>query len=362
MTYSSTDRALYVGEKPGNRNVLLHRGWVRALESFGWHVDWLSHSEGQNADLSRYDLILWDGNIREPKLRTVHSQALILIGGAGSDLSYYARYADRITLLVSSFDYSDEPFTAFTTTHLRVDKQLVHSLMYERLFRRNASPWYWRQRGIPFMYVPFASDPELFKPRGTEKRWLWGFAGNTRGRPRLNYLMAFSRSKEWPFEVIAPELGKSVDPLELGTLYSQMRFGFNEQHRMTFGRELNQRSFDIGMSGLLQVTDVGHLAKPAFGKYCFCYAGKLAGRMDEPYLATLAEQASERASLYCREEIHEYFRLRHSFQARLQAISNAVGLDLTRGRGGSYIDNISRMLYSSPGVSKQKEAEQKRSA
>jgi hypothetical protein len=332
--------------------MLLHRGWVRALESFGWSVDWLSHSEGKNADLSRYDLILWDGNIQESKLRTVHSQILILIGGAGSDLSYYPLYADKITLLVSSFDYSDEPFTAFTTTHLRVDKQLLHGLMYERLFRRNASPWYWRQHGIPFMYVPFASDPELFQPRGTEKQWLWGFVGNIRGRPRLKSLMAFSRSKQWPFEVIAPELQKAVDPLDLGTLYSRMRFGFNEQHRMTFGRELNQRSFDIGMSGLFQITDVGHLAKPAFGQYCFCYAGKLSRPMDESYLATLTEQMAEHSDLYPREEIHEYFRIRHSFQARLQAISNAVGIDLTRGRGSSYTDNISRMLYSSPGLSK----------
>lgn len=137
-----------------------------------------------------------------------------------------------------------------------------------------------------------------------------------------------SQRKHWIHRIYAPQTGTAIDPLKLNEIYNSAEVGVNEQHLMTFGRELNQRNFDLGMAGLHQITDLEYLAKPMFESHCTCYAGKLADREDRIFGLHLIEQAIPSN----REETHAFFRKWHSFDARLRTLSDALGEDLTRGK------------------------------
>jgi hypothetical protein len=328
MTNQQT--ALYVGLRPGNRNYLLHRGYVHALQRAGWTTTWLSHDEGRNHKLESFDFILWDGVIPEDQLgRITPSQRLVLLGGIGDNLSHYFRHPENISLIASSHYYLDEPATNLTWQHMRWDGirtgQVYYITKYARRFRRNASPSTWNASGIRFLYLPFASDPDLFYPIHRTKDLRWGFAGNLRGRLFLHQLIGKSQDKRWPYEVCAPQTNTQIDPLNLNELYGRMEFGINEQHLMTFGRELNQRSFDLGMAGLAQLTDVGHLASRTFGKFCTCYSQHLSCNREIAAGLNLAEQMA----IADPDEVHTFFREHHSFDARLHQIGNAIGVDFT---------------------------------
>jgi hypothetical protein len=324
-------KALYVGVKPGNRNYLLHRGYVHALERAGWKTTWLSHHEGHGQNLDSFDFILWDGVMPEDQLRRIlPRQRLVLLGGIGNDLAHYFRYPEAISLITTSHCYLDEPRTNLTWQHTRWDGirtgQVYYVAKYARRFTRNASPSNWSASDIKFLYLPFASDPELFHPIKTAKDLRLGFAGNLRGRLFLRQLIATSENKAWSYEVHAPQTNTQIDPLTLNEFYSRMEFGVNEQHLMTFGRELNQRSFDLGMAGLTQLTDVGHLALRTFPRFCVCYSQKLSSGKEISAGLRLAEQMD----LADPDEVHTYFRKHHSFDARLFQIGQAVGIDFQR--------------------------------
>lgn len=327
------DRAVYVGVKPGNRNYLLQQGYVRALEALGWKVEWLAPEEGSAADLSAHDVIIWNGGIPEPALRRIHrNQILVAMNGAGDDLSHYARHADRIRLATSSFDYRDDPATNLTRAHFSLralSPQLFFVVRDALRFLRFARPRFFRAMGVPFMHLPFASDPALFHPLpARRRRHRWIFCGMLLGRKLVPKLVRFSQARGLSFHLVAPELGNTVDPLDLNVLYNEATLGVNEQHLMTFGRELNQRSFDYGMAGRPQLSDMGYLAAPLLGDSCHCYAGRIASGDDHEYALRLVEEVQESQP----EAIHEHFGRHHSFLARLAAVSVASGVDLTRGR------------------------------
>jgi hypothetical protein len=328
------DRALYVGVKPGNRSYLLHQGYVRALESFGWSVEWLSNEEGADADPARHDLVLWNGGVPERALRRVRrGQTFVAMNGAGDDLSHYARYAERISLATSSFHYLDEPATNLTRFHLAprrvLSPQSYYVAKYAWRFFRYAQPRYFRDCGIRFMHLPFASDPALFHPLPQRTpRYRWVFCGLLVGRTLVPKLMRASAARGWAHLVVAPELKNTVDPIELNAIYNQATLGVNEQHLMTFAREVNQRGFDYGMAGLPQISDMGYLCGPLFGPSCRPYAGRLATGPDHEYALRLVERSIAADP----QETHAHFAKHHSFAARVAAISVALGVDLTRGR------------------------------
>jgi len=304
---------------------------VHALERAGWTTTWLSHNEGRSQSLEPFDLIMWDGAIPEKQLRKIlPRQRLVLLGGIGDDLSHYFKYPDKLSLITSSHYYLDEPSTNLTWQHTRWNGirtgQIYYITKYTRRFRRNASPSTWKGSGIRFLYLPFASDPELFHPQKREKTLRWGFAGNMRGRLFLPRLIRLSQANGWPFEVHAPQTNTEIDPLTLNELYSRMKFGVNEQHLMTFGRELNQRSFDLGMAGLTQLTDVGRLASQTFLNFSICYSQRLASEKEISVGLRLAEQMEAPDP----DEVHTFFKEHHSFDARLSRIGQALGIDFNR--------------------------------
>ena len=324
--------ALYVGLKPGNRNYLLHRGYVQALKRAGWKTTWFSHNEGRSQDLESFDFILWDGVIPEEQLRKLlPRQRLVLLGGIGDELAHYSRYPEAISLLTSSHWYLDEPWSNLTWQHTRWNGvrtgQVYYIAKYSRRFTRNASPSTWEALGIKFLYLPFASDPELFYPTKKKKNLRWGFVGNSRGRLFLRKLMAASDEKGWSYGVHTPGPTTQIDPLDLNEFYGRLGFGVNEQHLMTFGRELNQRSFDLGMSGLMQLTDVGNLASLTFPEWCTCYSSKLASHKEISAGLQLAGQMDVADP----DEVHTYFRQNHSFDVRLLQIGRAAGIDFHKG-------------------------------
>jgi hypothetical protein len=329
--------ALYVGLKAGNRNYLLHRGYVRALKRAGWNTTWLSHHEGRSQNLESFDFILWDGVIPEEQLRKLRPrQQLVLLGGIGDELAHYSRYPEAISLLTSSHWYLDEPWSNLTRQHARWNGvrtgQVYYIAKYSRRFARNASPSTWKALGIKFLYLPFASDPEVFYPLKKTKNLRWGFAGNSRGRLFLRKLMAESDKKGWSYKVHAPRLTTQIDPLDLNEFYARLAFGVNEQHLMTFGRELNQRSFDLGMSGLMQLTDVGALASLTFPDWCTCYSAKLASGKE----MSAGLQLAGRMDVADPDEVHTYFREHHSFDVRLLQIGQAAGIDFHKKGVSNY--------------------------
>lgn len=331
------DYVLCVSTQKDNYNYLLHSGYVQALKRCGWKVDWLSHQRASElADFSAYDLILWDALIPEEVFRKIKSSAiLVAIGGVGDDLSHYARHADKISLAACSQFHLDEPFTLLTPRYFSPIEMVVRPSQYywvmkfEHRFRKYGSPKFWRSLGVKHLYLPFASDRELFHPVPGAKRDLyWSFCGEIKNRPFIKRLMRESNERRWKYAVKAPELGSTILPTELNRLYSRTVFGINEQHLLTFGRELNQRTFDLGMSGCFQITDMEWLASPALGPYASFYAGKISDSADRQFGVDLLAK-SEAPN---HDEIHEFFRAYHSFESRLASIGAALGMDVLRGK------------------------------
>lgn len=331
------DHALCVSIQADNYNYLLHYGYVQALRRCGWKVDWVSHQQASDlTELSGYDLILWTALIPEkvfPKIKP--STTLVAIGGVGDDLSHYERYADRISLAACSQFHLDEPFTLLTTRYVSPKEMVLRPTQYywvlkfERRFRKYGSPKFWRRLGVKCLYLPFASDWELFHPVPGVKRDLrWSFCGDIKNRPFIQRLMLESDRRNWRYEVRAPDFGFAIPATKLNELYSRSVLGVNEQHLLTFGRELNQRTFDLGMSGCFQVTDMEWLAGSALGPHASFYSGKISNGSDR----RLAIELVAKSLAPDPDEIHEFFRAHHSFEARLQAIGSALGTDLLRGR------------------------------
>jgi len=50
----------------------------------------------------------------------------------------------------------------------------------------------------------------------------------------------------WAYEVHSPETKNPIEPLALNDLYNRTMIGINEHHQLHFGRELNERAFDLG--------------------------------------------------------------------------------------------------------------------
>jgi hypothetical protein len=328
----NTPRAVYIGLKPGNRSYLLHRGYFVALQRFGWKTEWLSHQEGATAKLD-HDVIIHDAEVPESVLARVRpSQVLIALNGAGTDISHYHRHAEKFALCVSSFNFFDDPSSILTRAHLRpsrvFSKELYYVMRYHGFFRRFAQPRFFRRARIPFMFLPFASDPSLFYPLKTAKKdCKWVFAGLLKVRRLVPALRRESARRGWKHEIIAPELKNAIDPMHLNAFYNRAEIGVNEQHLMTFGRELNQRGFDYGMAGIPQVTDMGWMCGPLYGAFCDIYAGKIANTEDFQYAYELMDCARQVNP----DDCHSFFRQYHSFEARLAQISVAIGMDLTRG-------------------------------
>ena len=160
-----------------------------------------------------------------------------------------------------------------------IPQRIARLARYERRFTRFASPRYWRERGMKLLYLPYASDPALFHPvPHAKKTWRWAFCGTIYQRHLIPQLTNVSRAREVSFHVAAKELGTAIDPLLLNEFYNAMSMGPNEHWHGVFGRELNQRVFDLGMAGVFQICDMEWLARDLVGPYAAFYAGKAADR------------------------------------------------------------------------------------
>jgi hypothetical protein len=169
----------------------------------------------------------------------------------------------------------------------------------------------------------------VFHPvRTTRDKVNSAFCGDLTNRPFIKRLLKESGRRGWTYDVRAPELGTEIVPTELNDLYNGALICPNEQHLMTFGRELNQRTFDVGMAGRIQISDMGHLASRVIGPYARFYACKLADGADREFAIRLMEHGY----IPDADEVHGYFRMHQSFSARLASISAAIGRDLSRGR------------------------------
>jgi hypothetical protein len=328
-----SDRALYAGVLPNNYLHLTHVGYVDALRRAGWSVDYLDPLAVRTADIEGYDLIIWNSVMPGRILSQIkNGQIVVLLGGAGNDLSHYPRYAHKISLATASTFYWDQPASAVTLKqlrHLYRPRVLRDYVRYERRFARFAAPRFWQALRVPLLYLPFASDPGHFHPiPGSARDYRWCFVGHLQERQLVRKLAAHSRRFRIPHALHTASRGGPFNPYDLNSVYARSVYGINEQQLLNFGRELNQRTFDLGMAGCMQITDMAYLAAPEVGPYAKFYAGKLANASDHQYARNLLESEP----VYAPDEIHEYFRRNHSFEARLALISAALGVDLTRGR------------------------------
>jgi hypothetical protein len=328
------DHALYVGVKPGGLLSLPHVGYPRAFERFGWSVAHLGPDEASREDLSVFDLILWNGPIPASVLGRIRAaQTLVAMNGGGDDLSHYDRYRRRIALATSSLYFFDEPRSHISLRHVdprrATSRQFFLELRYTTRFHRFASPRFFRDLGIPFVYLPFASDPKLFFPKdGVERDLRWAFVGHLQNRRVVPALERESRGRGWAVEIHAPERGNTIDPLTLNDLYNRCTFGVNEQHALHSGRELNERSYDLGMAGVPQISDMGWMGLHELGPWQRYYAAKVGRRMDLPFAAKLLDSTPVADP----HEIHGFFKRHHSFEARIATISAALGADLSNGQ------------------------------
>jgi len=310
-------------------------GYVEALRRWGWEVTWEHLASYDGAGIARYDLILWDGAIPERVLERVDArQLLVAMGGVGDEIAYYPRFAHKIACVTTSLFYFDEPARLWSTNNLSGELiapwRLVRLAKYESRFTRFASPRFWRRCGIKFVYLPYASDPALFHPlRHAKKTRRWGCCGTLYHRRFVPGLMKVSEARGVPFHVAANELGTAIDPASLNEFYNSMVIGPNEHWHGVFGRELNQRVFDLGMAGVFQVSDMEWLAR----EHVYPYAGFYAGKWGDRSARELGTNfVLETAHSYSPEEIHEHFRQRHSFECRLAVMGRAIGADLSAGK------------------------------
>ncbi|MGB8021722.1 MAG: hypothetical protein WCF04_10890 [Candidatus Nanopelagicales bacterium] len=336
-------RALYAGIGLGSHLALPHIGYPAMLSRCGWQVEHLSEEDAPTARLADYDLIIWNGTIPESALRAVSaSQTLIAMNGAGGDCRHYVRYGDRIALATTSFSYSDDPpfpiRRPFGVADM-VSKQYVLELITRAGHRYSTygSPQFWAKVGAPLMYLPFAADPERFRPSGAPKDLRWCFVGQLARRPLVAQLAEISDRRGWRYELYGPEVNRRIAPTQLHGLYDRCEIGFNTQNVLHFGRELNERSFDMGMVGLTQVSDMGWLGRGDLDPTVRFYSESIASASDiETVVAMVAEPPADED----RAAVHDFYRRRHSFAARIVQISNVLGQDLTLGNladAGDYL-------------------------
>jgi len=327
--------ALFVSIGRESTTHLKDLGYVEALRRWGWDVTWEHLNTYDGTGMERYDLVMWDGAIPERALQRIERrQILVAMGGVGDKIEYYRRYIDKIRCATTSLFYFDEPRYAWSLNNISRDLILPHrfwrEFRYERRFTRFASPRFWREFGMRLVYLPYASDPALFHPLpNASKRWRWGFCGTIYNRHFIRQLMKTSRSRSVPFHVAAKELGTAIPPASLNEFYNQLEIGANEHWHGVLGRELNQRLFDLGMAGIFQITDMEWLARELVGPYAAFYAGKAADRRARKQGAELVLHF---AHSFSPDEIHWYFRRRHSFEARLAKVSRTIGEDLSLGK------------------------------
>jgi hypothetical protein len=308
-------------------------GYAKALRQCGWAVEQLGYSEAPHAAPDRYDVIVWDGGVPEEFLARVTSrQRLILLGGAGDDLEHYRRHAEKIALATSTFYYWDDPGRGLLLADRSLWSAMPHRARWhwrlQRRYRRYGSPRFWRALGIPFMYLPIAADPDVFYPTGAKAAWKWVFCGTVKNRHFIRDLMAHSDASGWSYNVCAPDRGTHVRPEQLNDLYNRGAICPNECGHGVFFRELNVRTFELGMAGRAQISDMRWLAEPLLAPYARFYAGKRANAEDRRFGIGLFQDEGSPPP----DEVHEFFRQRHSFLARLRAAGAVIGCDLTRGR------------------------------
>lgn len=316
--------AAVVGIKENNYNYLKVRGWMRALTAAGWDCMYLSYMESLRDGLERYDLILYDGAMSASLLRQIRrEQIVILIGGAGDNLEHYRAYADKISLITSSFFYYDNPPASIRPIlndlylrMLRPDRLADRIRRYFR-YRKWANPNTWESYGIRFMYLPLAADTEVFYPIRTRKQYRWVFCGTVHNRKVIPALIRASKKRGWHFRIGAPDRGTGIDPLELNELYARATCCPNECGKNIFRRELNIRTFELGMAGKRQVTDLEWLARPLLGDFA-------------RYYGTVAEaiQLIEEYDDSDPDTIHDFFKEKHSFTARLKQIDAVLGTNI----------------------------------
>ena len=330
-----SNRALFVSVGREAQTHLKDLGYVEALRRWGWEVAWENLASYDGAGISRYDLVMWDGAIPQRALEKLEKrQIVVAMGGVGDNIDYYTRYIEKIRCVSTSLFYFDEPRHVWSVRNLSADlavpQRIVRLVRYERRFTRFASPRFWRERGVKLLYLPYASDPALFHPLPhAKKSWRWGFCGTIYQRHLIPQLMKASQAKGVSFRVAAKELGTAIDPLLLNEFYNGLSVGPNEHWHGVFGRELNQRVFDLGMAGVFQIGDMEWLARDLVGPYAAFYAGKAAGGEARRLAVKMTLDLSHS---FPAEEIHAWFRRRHSFEARLIALSRAIQQDLSLGK------------------------------
>jgi hypothetical protein len=326
------DYACVVSIKEDNYNHLKPLGYVNALKRYGWNVSWLNYQEAYRDSLNKYDLIIWEGGIKDNLLKNISkNQIVIQLGGAGDNLEHYKRYRDKISIVASSFYFIDEPnileikedisrWSLKPNRLLRMAKSLLK-------FRKYANIKFWRSLGIPFIYLPLAADPTLFYPqKEVKKDLIWAFCGSLNNRHFIQALERKSRQQGWKYSIHSPDTKNIINPYELNELYNRTILCPNECGHGVFYRELNIRTFELGMSGVCQLTDMQWLAEKEIGKYAQYYAGKRARKEDIEYglkLADIREVPSP-------EEIHEWFKKHHSFESRIKKLGAIIKIDLTR--------------------------------
>ena len=117
-------------------------------------------------------------------------------------------------------------------------------------------------------------------------------------------------------------------PAQLNGLYNRCELAFNVQNVLHFGRELNERSFDVGMAGLPQVSDMGWLGRSSLGPTATYYSERVGQDGDFEKLIRAMEQPPSPSA---RQLAHQHFVERHSFDARLRELSADLKIDLTLG-------------------------------
>jgi len=293
------DRGLFVSYQHEAWTHLKDRGYVDCLSGFGWKVDWKNPRSADIIDPAGYGLIMWDGAIPRDVLERVRpGQILIAMGGAGDNIEHYTESREKISIATTLLFYFDDPPNILTSHNLSkyclLPQRALRLWLYQKRFRRYGAPEFWRRLGVPFLYLPYASDPKLFHPLPSARRDLrWMFRGTLHNRTFVPRLMRYSASRGVSHFVASPDIGTAAKPEELNELYSRATLSPNEHWQGVFGRELNQRVFDLGMAGVFQVSDMQWLARSMVGPYAAFYAGKLADRAQMDYGCRLVKQTYE---------------------------------------------------------------------
>ena len=306
-------------------------GYAEALAEAGWQVDFYSHADAQRREMTGYSLVIWDGPIPELLLRSIKKgTTLILLGGAGDDISYYRKYAETIAVIASSMWYSDSPGPEVLLSELSAWGLAPHRLMrhakFAVRFPQYCNPNYWKRAGIRLIYLPPAANPAHFHPtKGSICDLKWVFVGTTRNRHFIPWLAQRSCEQSWAYGVYGQDIGRLVPPTELNALYNRAEVCPNECGHGVFYRELNIRTFELGMAGRFQISDMRWLAEHEIEGYASFYSTRKSASGDWPLgLASIKDQPRLDP-----EDVHTYFRAHHSYAARLRRLSSEIGQELT---------------------------------